>query len=181
MSMHSNFKHQQKVRDAFPLAQQEIPEMALSTGLTPQQVAKTAKTLEVTLSDTFLLYMRTLNFHWNVVGPYFPQLHRIFEEQYGVLAKNLDRLAERLRALGLAAPATLAQYLKLSNLSESTDRLNDAEMVQSLQEGHEQMASYIRQELAQIDPADGATQNMLEDILDQHEKFAWMLRSILEK
>lgn len=155
--------------------------MTLNIGLTPQQATNSAQFIEKILADTFIIYVRTLNFHWNVVGPYFPQLHKLFEEQYNDLAKNLDRLAERLRSLGFAAPATLTQFLKLTSLTEITAPLKDAEMVKVLMEDHESAASNIRKALSQIDEADGGSQNMLEELLEQHEHTAWMLRSILEK
>jgi starvation-inducible DNA-binding protein len=155
--------------------------MTLNTGLTPDQAMKSANALGKILADTFILYVKTLNFHWNVVGPYFPQLHKLFEEQYEAQAENLDRIAERMRALGATAPATLTQFQKLTGLSETSEAFQDAEMVRVLMEDNETAATHIREACKKIDDADGATRNMLEEILEEHEKFAWMLRSILEK
>lgn len=155
--------------------------MTMNTGLTPDQAMTSTTALERVLADTFVLYVKTLNFHWNVVGPYFPQLHKLFEEQYQAQACNLDRIAERMRALGAWAPATLTQFQKLTGLTETHEPLKDAEMVRVLMEDNEAAASHIREVRKKIDEADGATHNMLEELLEEHEKFAWMLRSILEK
>jgi len=154
--------------------------MVLNIGLTPQQATQSVKILEKVLADTFVLYVKTLNFHWNVVGPYFPQLHKLFEEQYQDLAKNVDRIAERIRSLGFVAPATLSQFQKLTCLTEVTEHIKDAEMVQVLCDDHETAAINLRKGIEQVDPSDGATHNMFEEMLEQHEHFAWMLRSILE-
>jgi starvation-inducible DNA-binding protein len=155
--------------------------MTLNTGLTPDQAMKATKALECILADTFVIYLKTLNFHWNVVGPYFPQLHHVFEEQYQAHADKLDRIAERMRALGAFAPATLGQFQKLTSLKETTEYLKDAEMVRVLLEDNEAIAANIRKAHKSIEEADGATHNLLEEMLEEHEKFAWMLRSILEK
>jgi len=153
--------------------------MKLHLGLDDVSARKTADSLEVVLANTFVLYTKTLNFHWNVVGADFSALHGLFEKQYEMLLSRIDTLAERIRTLGFRAPGTLVEYLRLTILREVKEDLNDAEMVQNLLDDHEVLAVHIRQHLPEIDKNDAASRTLLEELLGDHEKTAWMLRSHL--
>jgi len=137
--------------------------------------------LNVILADTFVLYTKTLNCHWNVVGTLFYQLHKFFEEQYQALQEDIDTIAERIRALQAKAPATLQSFLALTTLEEIPNNLSDGDMVRALLKDREAVTKYVRDALEKIDENDRSTTNMLEDMLEKHEEQAWMLRSILEK
>jgi len=129
------------------------------------------------LADTFVVYMKTLSFHWNVEGPNFPQLHKLFQKQYEGLAGSVDTIAERIRALGEVAPCCARDLIDMSNLQE-TDEVPDAlSMVRILKEDHENICRNLRSviKLAQ-DEGDDASVNMLSGLLEGHEKTAWMLR-----
>ncbi len=131
------------------------------------------------LADTFILYAKTLNFHWNIVGPDFAGLHAFFEEQYKTLALSVDKIAERIRTLGFKAPGTLVEFLHLTTLQEVKEDMNDAEMIQNLLDDHERLASHIRKGLHELDDLDVGSRGLLEGLIASHEKTAWMLRSHL--
>jgi starvation-inducible DNA-binding protein len=140
--------------------------------------------LQHNLADLHVLYIKTRNFHWNVVGPRFSQLHSFFETQYDALEEAIDAVAERIRALGGVAPGSMAEYLKLARLSESTGAPPNADgMIAALLADHE---AVIRQLRADLDTAnekyhDTGTSDFLTGLMEDHEKTAWMLRAHLEK
>ncbi len=141
---------------------------------------KTADELARLLADTYTLYLKTHNFHWNVSGPMFQTLHLMFEQQYQELALAIDAIAERIRALGFPAPGTYRQFVRLTSIPEE-DRIPPAnEMIRFLLEGHE---SVIRSARRAFGPAEQASDQATMDLLTQrmgiHEKSAWMLRSLL--
>jgi starvation-inducible DNA-binding protein len=152
--------------------------MKIDIGLTTQELKLSTTILEHILADAFVLYTKTLNFHWNVVGFHFASLHKLFEGQYEELAEHMDRVAERLRALGAPAPGTLKEFLALTSLKETPKAKDEKEMLKLLLLDHEKVISHIRKELTKLD-ADHGTINMLEDLIEGHEKTAWMLRSHL--
>ncbi len=133
------------------------------------------------LADTYTLMLKTLNFHWNVTGPMFRTLHLMFEEHYNELLPAVDAVAERIRVLGMPAPASYAQFGKLTSIDEESGVPKAMEMVRQLKDGHETVARTAR---AAIEPAekasDEATVDLLVERMQVHEKTAWMLRSLLE-
>jgi starvation-inducible DNA-binding protein len=141
---------------------------------------KVAGALSNVLADTFILYLKTHNFHWNVTGPMFPTLHSMFEEQYNELWLAVDAIAERIRSLGFVAPGSYGEFSKLTYLQESPLATNATEMIAELLRDHETAARTTRSALAAARTAvDAPTEDLLTQRLAAHEKTAWMLRSIL--
>ncbi len=136
--------------------------------------------LEHVLADTYTLYLKTHNFHWNVTGPHFNTLHTMFEEHYNEMWLAIDEIAERIRALGSFAPGSGAQFMELSSVKEADGVPAAMKMVEELVEGHE---AVIRTTRAALKPASSADDEATVDLLTQrlqiHEKTAWMLRSLL--
>ena len=134
------------------------------------------------LADTYTLYLKTQNFHWNVTGPSFYPLHLMFEGQYGALAEAVDCIAERIRALGVRAPGTYKEFIKLANVKETTESLSANEMIRQLLADHELIARSARAIIVVAEKAeDAATSDLMAQRIGYHEKIAWMLRSSLEK
>ena len=133
------------------------------------------------LADTYTLYLKTHNFHWNVTGPMFNTLHLMFETQYTELALAVDLIAERIRALGFPAPATYSQYAQLTSIPEPTGVPNANEMIQQLTNDQETVTRTARSIFLIADEAnDEPTGDLLTQRMQLHEKNAWMLRSLLE-
>ncbi len=140
-----------------------------------------AESLSRLLADSYTLYLKTHNFHWNVTGPMFQTLHLMFEQQYMELATAVDLIAERIRALGVFAPATYAQFAKLSTIKEPNGVPASSEMIKELVEGHEAVIRTARSSFAAIEGAhDEVSADLLTQRMQLHEKTAWMLRSLLE-
>jgi starvation-inducible DNA-binding protein len=134
------------------------------------------------LADTYLLYLKTQNFHWNVTGPHFHDLHLMFEDQYKLLADAVDEIAERIRALGGETPATFTQFLKLTSLQEpKIAQIKAQEMIRELLADHEKIIREAREwfDIAET-ASDDASADLFAERLREHEKLAWMLRSTLE-
>lgn len=131
------------------------------------------------LADSYTLYLLTHNFHWNVTGPRFRDLHMMFEEQYTELAEAIDEIAERIRSLGLSAPGTYKAFESLTSI-ESLEGVPAAEtMVEALMQGHEQVVRTCRDVLKKAQDADDElTASLVGDRMRVHEKTAWMLRSM---
>jgi starvation-inducible DNA-binding protein len=137
-----------------------------------------AEALSKVLADTFLLYLKTHNFHWNVQGAQFLGLHVKFEEQYRDLWNSIDDIAERIRALGHTAPGTTAKLTELSEIREQPAIPSAAEMLRQLVSDHGTAARTIRAALSTAQAAgDEATAGLLADRLAYHEKQLWMIRS----
>ena len=133
------------------------------------------------LADSYTLYLKTHNFHWNVTGPMFQTLHLMFETQYNELALAVDLIAERIRALGVAAPGTYKQFLELSAIKEADSVPKAEDMIGLLVKGHETAARTSREVFKVAEVAnDQSTCDLLTQRLQVHEKTAWMLRSLLE-
>jgi len=133
------------------------------------------------LADTYTLYLKTHNFHWNVTGPMFNTLHLMFEGQYTELALAVDGVAERIRALGHPAPGSYKQYAELSSIEEETDVPKAVDMIRQLVAGHERVAKTAREIFPSAEEAsDESTADLLTQRMQIHEKTAWMLRSLLE-
>ena len=138
-----------------------------------------ASGLSHVLADSYALYLKTHNFHWNVEGPRFRDLHLMFEEQYAELAGAVDLIAERIRALGQYAPGSLAQFARLASVKDAEDVPKAEEMVKQLAADHEMVERTIRSALPPAQRAgDEVTAGLLVDRLTVHEKTAWMLRSL---
>ena len=129
------------------------------------------------LANTFVLYTKTLAFHWNVEGPFFAPLHKLFQDQYEALAEAVDRIAERIRALDDMAPCSMRDLLEMASLAEQEGVPDAMTMVRILSEDHETCIRGIR-EVSKIaaEVGDEGSINMLGDLIEGHEKMAWMLR-----
>jgi starvation-inducible DNA-binding protein len=133
------------------------------------------------LADTYTLYLKTHNFHWNVTGPMFQTLHLMFETQYTELSLAVDLIAERIRALGYPAPGTYREYSQLTSIAEPTGVPKATEMIEQLVAGQEAVCRTARSLFAIVDAAnDEPTADLLTQRLQLHEKTAWMLRSLLD-
>ena len=132
------------------------------------------------MADSFTLYMKTHNFHWNVTGPMFQTLHVLFEQQYTEQWVALDLIAERIRALGHTAPGTFAEFLELSSIKEPTGVPSAKDMIKQLVAAQEAVARTARAAFVDAEAAsDQPTCDLLAQRLQLHEKNAWMLRSLL--
>ena len=155
--------------------------MKIDIGIDAAQREKIAGGLSKVLADTYTLYLKTHNFHWNVTGPMFQTLHLMFEQHYNELALAVDLVAERIRALGYPAPGTYKQFASLSSIKEEDGVPKAQEMIKLLVEGHEAVARTARTVFKSAEEAnDQPTCDLLTQRLQIHEKTAWMLRSRLE-
>jgi starvation-inducible DNA-binding protein len=156
--------------------------MDIDIGISKKDRKAIADGLSKLLADTYTLYLKTHNFHWNVEGPMFNTLHLMFEQQYNELALAVDAIAERIRALGHPAPGSYAAYAKLSSIKEETGVPKAEEMIKQLVEGQEAVARTARAVFPAADKAaDEPTADLLTQRLQVHEKTAWMLRALLTK
>ncbi|MCC5796174.1 MAG: DNA starvation/stationary phase protection protein [Methylophaga sp.] len=138
-----------------------------------------AEELKRLLADSYTLYLQTHNFHWNVTGPQFRDLHLMFEEHYTELAVAVDDIAERIRTLGVAAPGTYKMFAQLSSINEVEGVPSAKEMVQILNLGHELVVKTCREALKVAQAGDDESSvALISDRMRIHEKTAWMLRAI---
>jgi len=157
----------------------EMKAIPLSRGVN-EETQKVSQALSNVLADTFTLYLKTHNFHWNVVGPRFHTLHLMFEEQYNELWLAGDAIAERIRALGCVAPGSYREFSKLTYLQEAEAVPSATEMIAQLLSDHETSARTARWALSVARAAvDAPTEDLLIQRVMAHEKAAWMLRSML--
>jgi len=158
--------------------------MKIDIGISDKQRRKVADSLSHFLADSYTLYLKTHNFHWNITGPMFNTLHTMFETQYTEQWTALDDIAERIRALGFNAPGSYAQFARLSSIKEdpgAPEAPEWKEMVTQLVLGNEAVCRTARKGLKAADEAgDEPTADLLTQRLQIHEKYAWMLRSLLE-
>ena len=158
-----------------------VAQPRIDIGISQKDRQRIAEGLSRLLADNFTLYLKTHNFHWNVTGPMFQTLHVMFEAQYNELWLALDAIAERIRALGFPAPATFAEYARLTSIPETPGIPDAKEMVRLLVQGHEAVAKTARKIFPAVEKAsDEPTADLLTQRLQVHEKTAWMLRSLLE-
>lgn len=157
--------------------------MDMDIGITKKDRQAIAAGLSHVLADSYTLYLKTHNFHWNVTGPMFNTLHLMFMTQYTELWNAVDPIAERIRSLGHPAPGSYAQFAKLSGLADAPGTPPKAlEMVRILKEGHEAVARTARELFPTVDKAsDEPTADLLTQRITVHEQTAWMLRSLLEE
>ncbi len=157
---------------------------AIDIGIATGERKKIADGLSHFLADSYTLYLKTHNFHWNVTGAMFNSLHVMFEGQYTEQWTALDDIAERIRALGFNAPGSYAEFTKLSSIKEEPGRADGAdwrEMVRQLTVGNEAVCRTARKVLQGADKAgDDSSVDLLTQRLQVHEKNAWMLRSLLQ-
>lgn len=152
----------------------------IDIGIDERSRREIAEGLSRLLADSYTLYLKTHNFHWNVTGPMFQTLHLMFEQQYTELALAVDLIAERIRALGFPAPGTYRQFILLSSISEEDRITNADEMIRSLIEGQEAVVRTARVAFPAADRVgDQPTMDVLTQRMAIHEKTAWMLRSLI--
>jgi starvation-inducible DNA-binding protein len=154
--------------------------MSIDIGINEQDRNNVADGLKRLLADTYTLYLQTHNFHWNVTGPQFRELHLMFEEHYTELAVAVDDIAERIRTLGVAAPGTYVAFAELSSIEEIDGVPSARDMIGILNRGHEQVVKTCREALEVAQGAnDESSVALISDRMRIHEKTAWMLRAML--
>ncbi|MBA1148016.1 DNA starvation/stationary phase protection protein [Ectothiorhodospiraceae bacterium WFHF3C12] len=157
------------------------PAPKIDIGIDEPTRSEIANGLSRLLADSYTLYLKTHNFHWNVTGPMFQTLHDMFEQQYTELATAVDEIAERIRALGFPAPGSYTQFSELSTVQEETGHPSAEEMIRKLVEDQETVVRTARQAFTVVDKAnDEPTADLLTQRMQVHEKTAWMLRSLLQ-
>ncbi|MCY4155623.1 MAG: DNA starvation/stationary phase protection protein [Gammaproteobacteria bacterium] len=155
--------------------------MQIDIGIPEEQRQQIAAGLSSLLADSYTLYLKTHNFHWNVTGPMFSTLHTLFEQHYTELATAVDEIAERIRALGVAAPGSYRQFSELSSIPEETGTPGAEEMIRQLVQGQEAVVKTARGIFPVVESAnDEASADLLTQRMHIHEKNAWMLRSLLD-
>ena len=155
--------------------------MHIDIGISEADRQLIAEGLSRLLADSYTLYLKTHNFHWNVTGPMFSTLHTLFEQHYTELATAVDEIAERIRALGVAAPGSYKQFSELSSIEEETGVPGAEEMIRQLVQGQEAVVKTARSIFPVVESAnDEPSADLLTQRMQIHEKNAWMLRSLLE-
>lgn len=155
--------------------------MKIDIGISEKDRKSVADGLSKLLADTYTLYLKTHNYHWNVEGPMFQTLHVMFMGQYTEMWNALDLIAERIRALGHYAPGTYAEFVKLTSIKESKTVPKANKMIEELIQGNEAVIKTTRGVFGAAEAAkDQTTMDVLTQRLDIHEKTAWMLRSLLK-
>ena len=153
----------------------------MDTGISKKDREKIADGLSRLLADSYTLYLKTHNFHWNVTGPQFNGLHMMFMGQYTEQWNALDVIAERIRALGFPAPGTYKQFADLASFGEVEGVPSADDMLRHLVRAQEATARSARALLPLAGKADDQpTADVATQRLAVHEKTAWMLRSMLE-
>ena len=156
-----------------------LPE--INIGIAVEDRKEIVASLSRLLADSYTLYLKTHNFHWNVTGPMFQTLHLMFETQYNELALAVDLIAERIRALGSPAPGSYREFARLSTIREAEGGPAATDMIRQLVEGQEAVIRTARDAFEVADRAnDQPTADLLTQRMQIHEKTAWMLRSLLE-
>lgn len=158
-----------------------MSDLRIDIGISEQDRLEIAEGLSRLLADSYTLYLKTHNYHWNVTGPMFQTLHLMFETQYTELATAVDEIAERIRALGAPAPGSYREFAELTCIDEDDDRPDAVEMIRRLVKGQEAVARTARSIFPVVDRAnDEPTADLLTQRMQVHEKTAWMLRSLLD-
>lgn len=151
----------------------------IDIGINQQDREEIAEHLKGLLADSYTLYLQTHNFHWNITGPMFNQLHLMFEDHYTELALAVDDIAERIRSLDIAAPGTYKAFSQLSSIKEVDGVPTALEMTNILTKGHEQVVKTCRSALSVAQNAnDESSAALISDRMRVHEKTAWMLRAL---
>lgn len=156
--------------------------MSINIGMTDKQRESVARGLSKLLADSYSVYLKTHNYHWNVMGPQFNSLHTMFETQYTELATAVDEIAERIRALGHLAPGSYAEFSKLTSITDGDSSKSAEAMIKDLVESQETIVRTCREIFpAAEEAADEPTCDLLTTRMQLHEKNAWMLRVLLAK
>lgn len=152
----------------------------MEIGLKDDVREQVAGVLQKVLANQHITYMKLRNFHWNVIGKDFLELHKFFEELYTDLARDIDVIAERIRALDINTKATFAEYLQLADLKEAAGHPAPQLMVKELLDDYEFLATHLRESAATCaEIGDTGNEDILIGLMEKHEKAAWILRSIL--
>lgn len=155
-------------------------QIEIDIGIGEKERKDIAEGLSKVLADTYTLYLKTHNYHWNVTGPMFQTLHLMFETHYNELWLAVDQIAERIRALGFPAPGTYAEFTRLASIKEEPGVPPAEEMIRKIVQGHEAVVRISRSVFAIADKSsDQPTLDLLTQRMQVHEKTAWMLRSML--
>lgn len=134
--------------------------------------------LKKSLANTYALYLKTQNYHWNVTGPHFSTLHELFEAFYKDLAENVDEIAERLVILGERAPGSFKEYAPLLTIEEAEGVMSAEEMLKDLHASFVSVLALLKEALERADDADDAgTEDLLTGLISSYEKKIWMLRA----
>ncbi len=154
--------------------------MKANIGLTEKNTKTIALLLNNLLSDEYILYTKTRNYHWNYEGDNFIEMHKFYESQYDELAEIIDEVAERIRQIGHYAEARLKDFIELTRLLEPDYTNQQEKQVRNLTDDHETIIRTLRKDISTADKLnDAGTADLLTKIVGQHEKMAWMLRSYL--
>lgn len=152
----------------------------VDSGIKKGEISHVVQNLSTILGSTYILYMKTQSFHWNVVGPNFYSLHKLSEEHYENLGEAVDTLAERIRALGHLAPINYDWYKKFSHIEEEKDYKDAGEMVKQLMVDHEKLSNLLKEGVMKAESAnDHATADLYIQRMHFHDKAVWMLHAIL--
>jgi len=157
--------------------------MKPNIGLSAKDCTEVVHVLNTLLSDEFILYTKTLNYHWNITGPHFHDLHKLLDTQYHELLETIDSVAERVRSLGGHALGSLLEFTQNTRLKEEPHKYPSAKiMISNLLSDHESIIANLRKDLetCQLKHHDAGTTDFLTGLMEHHEKTAWMLRALLE-
>lgn len=158
----------------------EFLEPNINIGISEKDRKTVCKGLSKLLADSYLLYLKTQNYHWNVTGKMFQPLHTLFEEQYKEMAEAVDEIAERIRTLGEFAPGSFSSFLKVTSIREENSIPSAEEMIHNLVQGNEAVVTTARQIVAEANECeDDVTTDLMVERMQIHEKNAWMLRSMI--
>ena len=154
--------------------------LTMNTGIEEKDRKALCVGLSQVLADSYVLMGKTHGFHWNIVGPQFGSLHALFEEQYTDLFVAIDKIAERIRALGFFAPGSLSQFKKASSIDDETSAPDAKTMLRQLVEDHETVSRACREVVDRCGQAnDTVTEDLMNERMQAHEQAAWMLRASL--
>jgi starvation-inducible DNA-binding protein len=160
--------------------QAEKTSSGINIGINEKDRKSVCKGLSKLLADSYLLYLKTQNYHWNVTGMMFQPLHTLFEEQYKEQAEAIDEIAERIRALGEFAPGSFSSFTKVTSIKEEVGIPETEDMIQNLVQGNEAVVTTARELISITDECeDDVTADLLVERMQVHEKNAWMLRSMI--
>lgn len=158
----------------------EFTNQTINIGISEKDRKSVSKGLSKLLADSYLLYLKTQNYHWNVTGRMFQGLHTLFETQYREMAESIDVIAERIRALGEFAPGSFSSFSKVTSIKEETSVPTAEEMIHNLVVGNEAVVTTAREMISLTDECeDDVTADLLVERMQVHEKNAWMLRSLI--
>lgn len=155
--------------------------MKVNIGITEKNRQAVAAELNKLLADEHILYNKTRNYHWSIEGPSFMEFHKLYEQQYTLLAEVIDEIAERIRTIGHFAEGRLKEIIKLASLEEPEAPTKQSEQIANLEADHETIIIRLRKLIKEFDEdfKDVGSADFITGLLKTHEKMAWMLRSYL--